>query len=336
MAFSLSPRENYLLCLQHKPHEYTPGPMDAGMAGALLSIDRPSSGEGLDGFGVRWVSPLSGGAGSALPAPNEFLLTDVTRWKSVVRLPDVSSYDWAALSAQEEALGMIDRSKAVQVFHSTCIYERMAALMGFEGALLALALEPEASFELLSALTDVRIEMIRHFKKYYNPDIYIYFDDVATERMMFMSPDTYRTLIKPLHTKIVAAAREEGMIPLQHTCGKADLIVEDMMDEGCDGWHAVQAQNNLEQIIEQYGDRFVLVGGYNTTGAPGQPTASEAMVRAEVRRCLQTYGKYGQGYIFFGMVLTERNPDNPFDSGTMNAVMNDEFLKIRAEKEAVA
>ena len=333
MAISMSPKENYLACMNHKPHEYTPGPGDMAMAGIFLPIERGEGGAGIDAFGVRWVAPPSGGLGAALPAPGEFMLEDVTKWKSVIKMPDLSVYDWAGISAME--LANINRDlQSVDIIHGNSIYERMATFMGFEGCLLAMALEPEASFELLSALTDWRIEGIKYFAKYYQPDVYMYFDDVATERQMFMSPETYRALIMPNHIRLVQACKELGIIPVQHTCGRADLIVEEMIEEGNHAWNAVQSQNDLEGIIEKHGDHFVLMGGYNTTGAPGQPFATEEMVRAEVRRCIETYGKYGKGYVFSGLVLTELNPDNPFDMGPMNAVIVDEFQKIRAEKTA--
>ncbi|MCL2339745.1 MAG: hypothetical protein FWC59_02455 [Actinomycetia bacterium] len=336
MAFSLSPRENYLLCMHHQPHEYTPANYDAAMAGLFLPIERGPNGSGTDAFGIHWVSPASGGAGSAIPQPGEFMLKDITKWKEVVRIPDLSQYDWAGLAAAEEP--MLDREhKVVEVWSSNSIYERMAALMGFEECLLALALEPEASFELLSALADWKIEMIKYFAKYYRPDEYVYFDDVATERQLTMSPETYRTLIKPLHTKMVQACKDLGIIPVQHTCGNASLIVQDMIDEGNDGWNAVQSpHNDVAALVEKYGDHFVFIGGYNTTGAPGQPSATEEMVRAEVRRCFAEYGKFGQGYIFSGLVLTEMNPNDPFDMGAMNGVIVDEAMKIRAEAAAAA
>ncbi|MDR2956670.1 MAG: hypothetical protein LBU61_00625, partial [Coriobacteriales bacterium] len=105
MPISMSPRENYLACLNHKPHQYTPGAGDNAMAGSFVTIERLVGGH--DGFGVRWVGPTSGGAGSGLPAPNEFMLEDVTQWKSIIKIPDVSSYPWAEWAAAEEP--MIDR-----------------------------------------------------------------------------------------------------------------------------------------------------------------------------------------------------------------------------------
>lgn len=337
MAFSMSPKENYLACLNHKPHEYTPGMPDMGMAGMFLPFERGEGGAGTDVFGVRWVAPYSGGLGAALPAPGEFLLTDITKWKEVVQMPydALKNFDWEAGAAAE--LAFINRdTTSVDVSVLNSIYERLASLMGFEEALLAMITEPEATYELLSALTDWKIEMIKYLAKYFKPDTYAHFDDVATERMLFMSPQTYRDMIKPLHTKIAHACIDEGIIPIQHTCGKADVIVQDMIDEGHAGWNAVQSTNDIEDIIEKHGDEFVIIGGYNSNAGPGLPTATEAEVRAEVRRCMDTYGKYGKGYIFMGFVLTAFDPDAPpandMFGSPLNGFIVDEFLKIRAEQ----
>jgi len=199
-----------------------------------------------------------------------------------------------------------------------------------------MALEPEATFELLEALTDYKIEMLKHYKKYYNIDAFAYHDDVATERDLFMSPETYRALIKPLHKRMADACWEEGVIPIQHTCGKSDAIVQDMIDEGNAGWNAVQATNDIEGMIEKHGDEFTLIGGFNSNGPPGQLTATEDEVRAEVRRCVNTYGKYGKGYIFSGGIVASIDEENPTQVYKGNLWIIDEFKKIRAENEALS
>jgi len=328
----MSPRENYLACLNHEPHEYTPGQTDVAMAGMFLPIERGEGGAGIDAFGVRWVAPPSAMM-AALPAPNEFQLTDVTKWRDVVKFTDPAVYDWEACAEME--LGAIDRDmQVIEVGSTNYVYERLATLMGFEEALYSMAAEPEATFELLEAIFEWKMDVLKYFVKYYKPDIYTYFDDVATEREIFMSPQMYRDLIKPIHTRTAAACRELGLIPIQHTCGKADLIVQDMIDEGNAGWSAVQSTNDLPGIIEKHGDEFVLIGGYNSNGAPGMWNASEEVVRAEVRRCFAEYAKFGKGYIFFGMIVDPVNPDDPMAMGPVNPIIVDEFLKCRAEQTA--
>ncbi|MCL1803852.1 MAG: hypothetical protein FWG30_09535 [Eubacteriaceae bacterium] len=332
MAFSLSPRENYLLALNHQPTEYTPASVtDSFGVGRSLPFERGPGGSGIDGFGVNWVAPWSAVA-AALPEPGVFMLTDVTEWKKVVNMPDLSIYDWEGTSAAE--LNGVDRSsKVFEVASMNSIYERMATLMGFEETLIALVEEPEASYELLSALADWKIEVMKYFAKYYQPDTFIFFDDVATEHRLFMSPATYKAIIKPLHTRMCQAARELGIIPIQHTCGKADSLVQDMIDEGCAAWHAVQATNEIESVIETYGDIFTIMGGFNSNGPPGQQSATEEMVRAEVNRCISSYGKYGKGYIFGGNIVNPIDPSDPTNTGINNTYILDEFIKIRKLQE---
>jgi len=228
-------------------------------------------------------------------------------------------------------LANVDRDKfPVEVFNACCIYERLAAFMGFENALIALVEEPEATFELLSALTDFKVNLIKHFAQYYKPDTFVYFDDVAAEKNLFMSPNTYAELIKPLHTKICQAAIDCGIIPIQHTCGKAEAVIEHMIDEGAAAWHAVQPTNDIETLIQTYGDRFTIIGGYNSNGKPGYETATEEEMRAEVRRCLDTYGKYGRGFVFSGFLLTSEGYSDQF---APTQIMADEVAKYRKEHE---
>lgn len=334
MAISMSPKENMLACLSHKPHQYTPCFLDMAPCGLFEPFERGGVDGGTDIFGVRWVSPRSGGMMSCLPAPGEFLLTDITKWKSVITFPtNLDWFDWEG-TAEAQLANMNRDTTALECVTNNMVYERIAAFMGFEEALMAMAEEPEAVYELFEAIVDWKIMLLKYYAKYWKPDAYTYCDDVATERNLFMSPDTYRKLIKPFHTRMVKEANELGMMAIQHTCGKADLLVEDMIDEGNDGWGAVQAQNDLAGIIEKYGDKFVLIGGYDTTGPTGQLDCTEEMARAETRRCMEEYGKFGKGYVFTGMVMTGRDDnDQPIDSPA-NAALFDEFFKIRAEQTA--
>ncbi|MDR2519779.1 MAG: hypothetical protein LBC69_01810 [Eubacteriaceae bacterium] len=327
MGYSLSPKENYLRALQHEPTEYTPCSIDSAVAGMSISIEHGMDNE-TDGFGVTWTASDSAFGGS-LPKPGEFILKDVREWKKAIKFPKIGDYDWEGFAAADLA-GINRDVYPVEIFSACCIYERLAAFMGFENALISMAEEPDATFGLLSALADFKCEMIKSIAKYYRPDTYIYFDDVATERNLFMSPKAYRQLIKPLHKKMCQTAIDCGIIPIQHTCGHAEAILDDMIDEGAAAWHAVQPTNDIEEIVQKYGDRFTVIGGYDSNGAPGYESASEEEIRAEVRRCLDTYGKYGKGFIFAGFLLTSVNYA---DQAAPSSIMADEVMKYRKERE---
>ena len=126
---------------------------------------RPRGG-GKDSFGVTWVTPDSGG-GTALPEPGNFLLDEETicDWRSIIKFPDVSAYHWEADA--KEQLYSVDRTvTAVDYGDGNGPFERLAAFMGFENALISIAMEPEAVEGLLTAITDYKLKALDYIAKY--------------------------------------------------------------------------------------------------------------------------------------------------------------------------
>jgi hypothetical protein len=305
---SLSLRENYLRALRHEETEYVPflslmGGGDTALTGVLSPLDEGNESTGFrDGFGVRWEASEAAG-GARVPAPGEFILKDVTRWEKDITIPTVEQYDWQKFAEQEYDLFHIDRDKQVLYFLSTNgVWERLAALMGFEEAMIALMEEPEACNGLFTAITDYKIHLAEKAATYYHADVFIHFDDIATERNLFMSPETYRKLIKPHHKRLCDAIKNFGMFPVQHTCGFAESCVEDYIETGAVAWNSIQPRNDIAGLLAKYGDKFSFEGGFDTTGKPGYPNASVEEVIAEVERCFREYGGR-KGYIFMPILL---------------------------------
>lgn len=319
---SLTPKENYLNAINNKETEWTPiFPVDCASSGFGAFpgpwFEKGPMGGGYDGFGVRWITPASGG-GAPIPAPNEFILDSETivNWENIVKFPDLEAVDWKAMVEAEFQLSPFDREQVALEFGcGNGVFERLGALMGFEETLMALIEEPEACYELMETITDYKIEFAKKVKEFYNPDIFNNYDDIATERGLFMSPKTYRELIKPHHKRLYTAVRELGMIPIQHTCGLCESLIEDFIDTGAAAWSSVQPVNDIVRLQKEYGDRIALIGGYNSNGAPGRVDASMEERLAEVHRCLDTYGS-GPSYIVFPFVTV-----NSLDPNDMLEVM---------------
>lgn len=312
-------KENYLNALTHKPTEWVPveGENLVYTGFEYNEMEKGPFGGGYDGFGVKWLTPDSGG-GTALPDSRCNLLTadDICDWEKFVKIPDTRKYHWAEDAASQ--LEGADRSTmAVDYGDGNGPYERLAALMGFEEALLAMAEEPEATADLLAAITDYKLESLECVAEYYHPDTYTLYDDVATQKNPFMSPATYRELVKPQHARIAAKAKELGMIPILHCCGNAEALVEDYMEEGWAAWASVQPCNDVASILDKYGDRFCIAGGYDTNGEPGM-TNDPSVMLAEIERCYDEYGSK-PGYILAGFILYAENPGDDVwaPTGTM-------------------
>jgi len=304
---AMTPKEVILATLRHEPHDrvsnYLTDVVNGGFGfGNGPDFEKGPLGGGLDGFGVNWLCPSSGG-GAPIPEPGKFQLDSETivDWKKIVKFPNIMEDDWEARAKWELGRGNRDL-QAVDYGSGNGPFERLAALMGFEEALMSIALEPEATYDLLNAICDYKIDVIEMAHKYYHPDIFTNYDDIATQSCTFMSREAYQTIIKPVHKRMYDAAAAFDMIPVQHTCGKAESIVEDMIEIGVKAWTSVQPTNDIETILQKYGDQICIIGGYDTVGAPSKPGAAAEIIKEEVDRDFTTYGKY-PSYIFFGFLL---------------------------------
>lgn len=303
----LSPRDNYLACVNHQSYDYVPDAMsDAIMVGgAFETFENGPLGGGPDDFGLEWLCTASAN-GQAVPKPNCFPVPDVTEWEKYLKIPNLDNYDWEGMAAMQ--FGDQDRSQKVVIYGTwNSIFLRFSHLLGFEEALIAMYEEPEASRDMMSAICDYKCRLVDYIAKYFKPDIITNYDDVCTERGPFMAPETYRELIKPFHKKFNDAIKSYGILPSQHCCGNCQVLIPDYIDEGSVTWEAAQPSNDIKSILRQYGDRIVVVGGYDTNGLPGREDVTDEVIDAEVQRMFNEYAPEGS-FISMGFLLTN-DPD---------------------------
>lgn len=294
-------RENYLRYINHEPHDHVPCGADVCMLGGdnELFDSGPLEG-GVDGFGVRWVKTASG-MGAGTPAPGSACLEDIGDWETVVRFPDVSTYDWEAQTARQ----LSRWNPETQIKDYGCWngqFLRLTHLMGFENALIALYEEPEACADLLSAITDYRISTLPYIKKWFDPDIVTIFDDVASSSNLFIAPDIYQELIAPQHNRWFDAVRELGIIPSIHICGRCADIVPGLPDEGAEQWQICEPQNDLVALSEAVGDRLAFFGGLAMAGELACKVPTDEELAKAARDAIDLYAPAGN-YAFMGMIV---------------------------------
>lgn len=322
----MTPRENVLTAIQWKKPEYVPMNFECFAIVGVLSrpmAEAPLEDGERDIFGVKWHVNAAG----AMPDTTEYLLDDITCWRDVVKIPNPQELKEQVYAGAAAELAEVDRSqKMVQLFHDTGLFERLMSLMGVEEALVSMALELEACKDFFDAMADYQVQCIDILLDAYQPDIFTYFDDVATARGLFMSPDTWRSLIKPAHARIVKAVTDRGVIFQQHVCGKAEDLLDDYVEMGITMWHTAQIMNDLPSIQKKYKGRLVIEGGWDSSGIPGMISATEDDIRAEVRRNVKSYGQGEGGYIICPMMMNERGNAAIVGDSRLGALF-DEFYK---------
>ena len=312
-------RENVLLVFHHQVPYWIPLQTDAlYYVGNFTCSERAQRGRAindtdrLDEFGVVWSfkdkEPV-------VAVNHSRRLEDICDWERVVTFPDVDDWPWQDLADYE--LRNYDGTKAINFFCEEGLFDRLVALMGYENALVSLLAEPEACEDFFTAMEEYKIKLVNYAARYFHPDVFMYTDDIATARGLFMSPDTYRALLKPHQARIIDAIKNAGMIPEQHTCGKCDSVMEDYVELGVESFTPAQACNDLQKIKELYGDRLTLVGGFDSQGPASVPFATEEDLRAEARRIIDEYARGGG--LVAGISSGASNPRN-------TAIIREEFL----------
>jgi hypothetical protein len=309
MSHKLTEKENCLIAYRHGVPEWIPVVRDAichlgFWAGNELGIrgEEVEPGITLDNFGCRWDQRY----GMPMADERNTLLTldTLENWRDIVKIPRPEEWDWEMLAGGE--LAHYDPNKVMVYFCEQGCFDRLITMLGFEDTCVAMLTEPEICYDIFGMIADYKIELIRCVKKYLNPDVFQYTDDIAELTGLMISLDTYRELLKPHHARIIAAIKENGMIAEVHTCGNCFEVLDDYVEIGVDSIFPASACNNIPAVKKKYGNKLVVCGGFDSQGLPGRVDAPRDVEFAEAKRVVEDCAK-GGCFIFAPTLLGKGN-----------------------------
>jgi hypothetical protein len=253
------------------------------MSGAQMT---PGGPEVKDDWGVTYIMPEGAPGGHPIARPETLVIPDIENWDKYLKVPEVRGFDWSQAKAMADA---VDRDEQyVCIMSGGGLFERSHHLMGLENALANYLLYPEKVFELLTVIKDYKLAYLEEAAANLHPDVVFFHDDWGHKRNVFLPPDVWRRLIKPLHAEIVAKAHELGIFFMHHADCICEPLVLDMVEIGVDAWQGVIAQNDIVDIQRVTEGRLPMIGGFDGPKIDVEGT-TEADVRAEVRRVIDTY-----------------------------------------------
>ena len=195
------------------------------------------------------------------------------------------------------------------VLGRTCpgIFEMCSILCGYQKAMMDLAGNPVISEAIMEQVLEHKIAFYRaaiprilaagveHF-------IVSESDDLGSQSGLLISPQMYRQLVKPRHTRLFETIREasggRAVVEL-HCCGAVRELVPDFIESGVRMLNPVQvsaAGMDTRELKKQFGEAIVFHGG----GVDSQytlPYGTPEQVRGEVRRRIEDLAP-GGGFIF--------------------------------------
>ena len=302
----MTPKENYLTMLRGEIPEYIPSMYEERAGRFVEEFLTPQScpnGPIVTSLGVKYVgSPelLNG----AMPEPGFILLDDITRWRDVIKAPDLSDFDWE--SYYKNKIKDIDRSKKYIPVTGGDYFLTLVSFMGFENAMLALYEEPEEVHALLEYVSEFYLMVFKQQLRYVKPDTMTLMDDDAAYRAPFFSVQMYREFFKPMHKLHCDLALENGLLLERHDCGRSESFVPDWIELGIRSWNPAQATNDLVAIKKNYGDKIAICGGWDNLKYDACTDMDE------LREALVTYtDTFAPGGGFTFMAMSGGRPGDP-------------------------
>jgi uroporphyrinogen decarboxylase len=184
-------------------------------------------------------------------------------------------------------------------FRIGSVFELAWQLRGMERLLIDLVANREIPRAIMSRITDVHLENTRRVLDLLGDrlDLVYFYDDVAGQDSLLISPATWRAEIRPHHARLVELAHSRGVPVMYHCDGALSPLIPDLIDLGVDVLNPIQpTARGMDPagLADAFGDRLAFHGGIDIVGTLPQGTPEQ--VREEVRGTVDTLGRDG-GYI---------------------------------------
>lgn len=309
----MHPKDNLLNAIRRNHPLWVPNGLENTIRISPPIIERPTQ-AGYDAWGAPW-SLEQAADGGTYPTCNGHPIKDITGWANTLCIPSMSDLDWSPVKRQADC---IDRDEnLVMGFVEMGLFERSYILLGMTAALMAYLDYPDIMQAMLRKIADYKIELISRFHEVARLDIVWYGDDWGTQSNLFLPIQVWRGIIKPETKRIYDCMKQRGIIINQHSCGKIEAIIGDMVTMGADMWNPCQPCNHLAELKTKYGDRLTFCGGIDSQFVLDRQGVTPDEVRAEVRMRINEMA-YGGGYIAMP------SHSVPYDQAIVSA-MNDEI-----------
>jgi uroporphyrinogen decarboxylase len=175
------------------------------------------------------------------------------------------------------------------------LFERAWMLRGMTDLLLDIAFHPSFVHELLDRILEIHIEALQVAAARLTLDAYFTGDDWAGQTNLLISPDMWRTFIKPRLRQLVDRCHACGLPFILHSCGNYIAVLDDLIEIGVDGLESLQPEAiDVFRVKQRTMGRVFLIGGMGVQSTLFHGTPDR--VRAVTKRLLVELGR-GGGYV---------------------------------------
>jgi uroporphyrinogen decarboxylase len=201
---------------------------------------------------------------------------------------------------------------------SYSLFERAWALRGMENLLVDFVQNRGFAEDLLDAICEYNLALIKNLTAY--PIDGIYFgDDWGSQRGLLMSPDMWRSCVRPRLKRMYDLAHTQGYDVFIHSCGDISAVLNDLVGIGLNVFNPFQPEvMDVRSVMAEYTGRLAFYGSLSIQKT--LPFGSREEVAEEVENRLSLARRYG------GLIVSPSH-DMPPDIGLDNIRVMSDTLK---------
>ena len=228
--------------------------------------------------------------------------------ESAQHLDDLKKYpwpnpDWWDFGGLRKFIDELNASAIHSIrYRVGSVFETAWSLYNFEKFLTDLAMNPDSPLYILERIAEVHLQNLKNVLETAGDfiDIVYFYDDLASQNGLLLSPKLYSRYIRPFHQRIIDLARKFGKPTMMHSCGSVYALIPQLIDMGLAILNPIQplAKNmDPEKLLAEFGGRIAFHGGVDVQQL--LPRARPEQVRESVVLISKLLGQRG-GYIMAG------------------------------------
>lgn len=228
-------------------------------------------------------------------------------------IADVEAYPFPDLFSEYRYQGIKDkiqdlhkRELAAVLSWETTIFEKAWRIRGLEELMTDLVINPalvECLFDQIARRTGYLATLYAQA----GVDIIQFGDDIGSQQGMMISPQHWRTYLKPRMAKIITDVKlaNPGLLVFYHSDGNIEPVIPDLIGIGVDILNPLQPEcMDIAKLKRMYGERLSFWGGIGVQTT--MPFSTPGEVRAAVKQLVEAAGK-GGGLLIAPAHLIERD-----------------------------
>ena len=217
--------------------------------------------------------------------------------------PDPDNLDFSVL---DEVAPLLPEGMKISVIIGK-VFTGVWFMMGLETFMFACIDDPEFVEMMYDKIVPLQLRAMEAAMAHPAVGMSFHADDLSGKNGPLVHPDHYNQYVFPCYKKMADMAKAVDKPMVYHTDGKIDMVIEDLLATGIDGWHPVEKQaHDINEIKAKYGQRIALVGNIDLQYTLTKGTPEE--VDEEVRTRIKDLGPGGGYCVSSGNSIPEYVP----------------------------